>query len=171
MIFILLFKLMPCPIHWMVYKDWGLKKYTKLNTNFFTFLHSWVRDNQQAVIYFFSVCISKDWGLKKYTKLNTIFFLIKCTEIVIIFFTCILPIYMADIIFKDFFKNSLLENMTAVFLLTCQKSLRREISLIRHWNIDSLKQKIVFCVWHGPKKWSKYHLDTIQTTLSENNNY
>ena len=24
--------------------------------------------------------------------------------------------------------------------------------------------KIDFYVWHGPKKWSKYHLDTIQTT-------
>ena len=54
-------------------------------------------------------------------------------------FTCILPNHMGNNIFKDFLKNSLFENMTAGFLLTCQKSLRREISLICHWNIDSLK--------------------------------
>ena len=60
------------------------------------------------------------------------------------FFTCILPNYMANIIFKDLKKNNLFENMTAGFLMTCQKSLRREISLICHWNIDSLKQKLSF---------------------------
>ena len=43
--------------------------------------------------------------------------------------------------------------MTAVFLLRCQNSLWWEISLI------------VFCVGNGPKKWSKYHLDTLKTTL------
>ena len=74
----------------------------------------------------------KDWGLEKYTKLNTIFFLIKSSEIAFIFFTCILPNYMANNIPKEFLKNNLFENMTAGFLLTCQKSLRREISLIRH---------------------------------------
>ena len=34
-----------------------------------------------------------------------------------------------------------------------------------------MEAKIVFCVCHGPKNWSKYHLDTLKTTLSENNNY
>ena len=33
------------------------------------------------------------------------------------------------------------------------------------------KAKIVFCVCHGPKKGSKYHLETVQTTFSENNGY
>ena len=34
-----------------------------------------------------------------------------------------------------------------------------------------MEAKIVICVCLGPKKWSKYHLDTLQTTLSENDNY
>ena len=34
-----------------------------------------------------------------------------------------------------------------------------------------MEAKIVFWLCHGPKKWSKYHLDTLQTTSSENNNY
>ena len=66
-------------------------------------------------------------------------------------FTCILPNHMGNNIFKDFLKNSLFENMAAGFLLTCQKSLRREISLICHWNIDSLKQKLSFVYGMVPK--------------------
>ena len=34
-----------------------------------------------------------------------------------------------------------------------------------------MKAKIVFCTFHGPEKGSKYHLETIKTTFSENNNY
>ena len=67
------------------------------------------------------------------------------------FFTCILPNHMAHNILKDFLKKSLFANMTAGFLLTCQKSLRREISLICHWNIDSLKQKLSFVYGMVPK--------------------
>ena len=33
------------------------------------------------------------------------------------------------------------------------------------------KAKIVFCVCHGPEKGSKYHLETVQTTSGEINNY
>ena len=58
---------------------------------------------------------------------------------------------MGNIIFKDFFKKSLFENRTAGFLLTCQKSLRQEISLISHLNIDSLKQKLSFVYGIVPK--------------------
>ena len=34
-----------------------------------------------------------------------------------------------------------------------------------------MEAKIVFYRCHGPKKGSKYHLETVQTTFSENNNY
>ena len=34
-----------------------------------------------------------------------------------------------------------------------------------------MEAKIVFCVCHGPEKGSKYHLETVQTTFSEINNY
>ena len=34
-----------------------------------------------------------------------------------------------------------------------------------------MEAKIVFCVCHGPEKGSKYHLETVQTTSNENNNY
>ena len=95
-------------------------------------------------------CGNKDWGLKKYTKLNTIFSNKKLRNCVYSF-TCMLPNHMGNNIFKDFLKNSLFENMTAGFLLTCQKSLRREISLICHWNIDSLKQKLSFVYGMVPK--------------------
>ena len=34
-----------------------------------------------------------------------------------------------------------------------------------------MKAKIAFWMCYGPQKLSKYHLDTIQTTFGENNNY
>ena len=41
-------------------------------------------------------------------------------------------------------------------------SVRNMLNLpLKYWFV---KAKIVFCVCHGPQKWSKYHLDTIQTT-------
>ena len=71
---------------------------------------------------------------------------------------------------KRILKNINFENMTAVFLLVGQNSPRCEISLICCWNNDSRK-KNDFRVCYGLQKWSKYHLNTIQTTFSENNNY
>ena len=53
-------------------------------------------------------------------------------------FTCILP--DPHDITKEFGKNGRLENTLAGFLLRCQNSLLYEISLIYHWNIDSLNQ-------------------------------
>ena len=48
-------------------------------------------------------------------------------------------------------------------------SVRNKLNLsFKYWFMEA---KIVFCVCYGPPKWSKYHLDTIQTTLSENNYY
>ena len=60
------------------------------------------------------------------------------------FFICILPNYVPHEITKDFWKNSHFENVRADFLLRCQNSLRWEICLICHWNIDSWKQKLSF---------------------------
>ena len=60
------------------------------------------------------------------------------------FFTCILPNYVAHDIIKEFWKNCHFENMTAVFLLRCQNSLRWGKSLICQLNIDSWKQKLTF---------------------------
>ena len=58
------------------------------------------------------------------------------------FFTCILLDYVVINSLKNFEKISIFDNMTAVFLLRCQNSLRWEISLVCHWNIDSWKQKM-----------------------------
>ena len=39
---------------------------------------------------------------------------------------------------------------------------------MKYW---SMKAKIAFCMCLGPEKESKYHLETVQTRFSENNNY
>ena len=39
---------------------------------------------------------------------------------------------------------------------------------MKYWFMEA---KIVFCTYHGPKKGSKYHVETVQTTFSENNKY
>ena len=128
------------------------------------------------------------------------------------FFTCILPNSVSYEIIKKFWKINHFENMTPGFLRRCQNSLRWEICLICHWNIDSWKlkrilknkpfwkydswfssemskrtsarnmlnlplkyrfmeAKIVYYMCHCPKKWSKYPLDIIQTTFSDNYYY
>ena len=38
---------------------------------------------------------------------------------------------------------------------------------MKYWFMEA---NIVFCTYHGPKKGSKYHVETVQTTFSENNN-
>ena len=48
-------------------------------------------------------------------------------------------------------------------------SVRNELNLTIKY--DFMEAKIVFCVCHGPEKGSKYHLETVQTTFSEINNY
>ena len=48
-------------------------------------------------------------------------------------------------------------------------SVRNNLNLtMKYWFMEA---KIVFCVCHGPEKGSKYHLETVQTTFSEINNY
>ena len=71
---------------------------------------------------------------------------------------------------KIFEKISIFENMTADFLLKYQSSLWWEISLIFSLENWFMEEKIVFCVWHGPQKWSKYHLHTIQTIFRKGYN-
>ena len=73
-------------------------------------------------------CIQHFWWLKVQKLSNLL--------------TCILLDYVAHEITKRILKNINLENMTAVFLLLCQNSLRCEISLICCWNDDSRKQKM-----------------------------
>ena len=102
--------------------------------NLFPLLVIWVFSTQMTNNWFESY---KDWGLENNTNLN--------------FFTCISPDYMAHDISKEFWKNSHFENVTAVFLQRCQNSLRWEISLICHWNIDSWKQKLSFLCVMVPK--------------------
>ena len=55
----------------------------------------------------------KEWEFEKETKVNSEFLLIKSSGI--IFFTCILPDYMAHDSSKKFFKNSHFENRRAGF--------------------------------------------------------
>ena len=74
--------------------------------------------------------LSKDWGLENNTNFISIFCLIKRSAI--IFFTCILPDYVGPTSPRNFEKISIFENMTAGFLLSCQNSLRLEISLLCH---------------------------------------
>ena len=79
--------------------------------------------------------------------------------------------YLVHEITKDFFKDSHFWNMRVGFLLRCQNSLRCKISLIsplKYWVIEA---KVGFWICYCHKYWSKYHLDTIQTTFSEKNNY
>ena len=75
------------------------------------------------------------------------FFINKKFKKILYFLICILPNYAPHEITKEFWKNSQFENMMTDFLLRCQNSLRWEICLICHWNIDSWKQKLSFgCV-------------------------
>ena len=72
------------------------------------------------------------------------FFINKKLKKIFHLFTCILPNYVPHKITKCFWKNSQFEYMMAGFLLSCHNSLRWEICLICHWNIDSWKQKLSF---------------------------
>ena len=48
-------------------------------------------------------------------------------------------------------------------------SVRNKLNLsMKYWSMEA---KIVFCTSLGPKKGSKYHLETVQTIFSENNNF
>ena len=56
---------------------------------------------------------------------------------------------------KEFWKNVHIQKMTAAFLLRCQNSLRWEICLISHWNVDSWRQKLSFGYLMNPKNNKK----------------
>ena len=67
--------------------------------------------------------VHKDWAAKKVTIFNSIICLLKTSENGL-FFTFILPQYLADEITKEFGKNSHFESMRADFHLRFQKSFR-----------------------------------------------
>ena len=72
--------------------------------------------------------------------------------------------YVAHDIANEFWKNSHFQNKTTGFLLRWQNSLRYEISLICHWNIDSLnKIGLLFMLWSQMvnKMSSRYNTDYI----------
>ena len=85
-----------------------------------------------------------DSDLKRIRQKFYQFFINEKFKKILNFFTCILPNYVPHEITKEFWKNSHFENVRADFLLRCQNSLRWEICLICHWNIDSWKQKLSF---------------------------
>ena len=90
---------------------------------------------------------------KNMTKVNWKFLLMKSSKKCFIF----LPAFyltMWLMVSPKYFEKLAFENMTAGFLLRFQNSLRYEISLIYHWNIDSLMQN-----------WSK------KLSKCEDNNY
>ena len=48
-------------------------------------------------------------------------------------------------------------------------SVRKKLNLsLKYWFMEA---KVVFWMCHGPQKYSKYHLNILQTTFGENNNY
>ena len=77
--------------------------------------------------------------------------LMKSSDIVFIFLPAFYLVIWLMTSPKNFEKIAILKNMTAVFLLRYQNWLRREISLICHWNIDSWKQKLTFVYVMVPK--------------------
>ena len=98
------------------------------------------------------------------TNLDSIFYLVKVQKL-LLFFYLHLTWLLAHDITKEFWKNSHFENMRAVFLLSCQNSLRWEKSLICHWNIDSWRQKLSFGCVMVPKIIkisSRYNTDYIK---------
>ena len=71
------------------------------------------------------------------------------------------------------------KNFEKIAILKIQQLFSSEVSKFTSvWNKPNLSLKywfiearLVVCICYGPNKWSKCHLDTIQTTFSENNNY
>ena len=92
------------------------------------------------------------------TKLKKviIFFCSEKFQKIFVFFISILPNYVPHEITKEFWKNSHFGNMTAGFLPRCKNSLRWEICLICHWNIDSLTQKLSLRYVMVPENLNRY---------------
>ena len=83
------------------------------------------------------------------------FFINRKLKKILYFVICILTNNMPHEIIQIFWKSSQFENMMASFLLRCQNSLRWEICLICHWNIDPWKQKFSFGYVMVPKSNQK----------------
>ena len=81
------------------------------------------------------------------------------------FFICIFPYYVAHEITKEFWKNSPFENenVTAFFPSEVSKltSVRKRLTLsLKYWFFEP---RVVIWLCFCPKKWSRYHVDTMLT--------
>ena len=93
--------------------------------------------------HFYYLCICIDWCMKIDKKVYSKNLLIKTSENDFIFFTCIIPDYVAYESQKEFWKNSHFENTRAGFLLWCQNSLWQNTSKMMHfqaWKNKDFKQ-------------------------------
>ena len=104
--------------------------------------------NDHATFLFHSILFQYRPGRKKHDSSKFKIFINEKFWKIFHFLTCILPDYVAHDIANEFWKNSHFQNKTAGFLLRWQNSLRYEISLICHWNIDSLnKIGLLYMLW------------------------
>ena len=97
--------------------------------------------------------------------------LIKSSENDFIFFTCILPDYVAHEITKEFWKHSHFEKMIVGFLLRCQNLLNKNTPEIMHfhaWKIlfSSLLPLYCYC---SHQMWSVIYLDDILNIIGDHN--
>ena len=84
---------------------------------------------------------------------------------------CILLDYVAHKITKRNFEKYQFWRYDSCFSSFVSKltSVWNKLNLLLKWWFKEAKNDFRIC--YGLKKWSKYHLNTIQTTFSENNNY
>ena len=133
-------------VHFQQYLHWHAKKHSK-------------KQRKQIYTYYGPFSFTFRSYLDSYSKWIRQkcyqFFIHKKLKKLFYFLTCILPNYVTHEITKEFWKNSLFENMLTGFLLRCQNSLRWEICMIFHWNIDSWKQKLSFWYVMVPKSNQK----------------
>ena len=126
-------------------RTWHLKKMTIIN-----FLYKFLTKGERTLFSKEKVLIRKNWYIILDSNSKWIrqkfyqFFINEKFKKIFYFFTCILPYYVPHEITKEFWKDSHFEIVRADFLLRCQNSLRWEICLICHWNIDSWKQNVSF---------------------------
>ena len=79
----------------------------------------------------------------------------KHSEIVLFVYLHKFPYHVVHEVTKEFCQNSHFENMTADFLLRCQKSLWQQISLICHLIIDFCMQMLLFGYIMVPKNYQR----------------
>ena len=74
-----------------------------------------------------------------------------------------------DFFYIYYFSTGLTNKLQFPFEVSKLTSVKNKLNLLmKYWFVVA---KIVFFACHGPKKGSKYHLETVQTTFSDNDNY